>query len=108
MPNPYNFMDVKMQIATKAETLALIEQATSEKKVTIATVNAEFFLKAEQNLGFKKALEAMTACTIDGSGPYFFMKFWSFLKGLHPIEWYPGADMVAELFRHYQDGSKRF
>lgn len=107
MPKPVTFMSLRLQLANRKEVLDAIEQAQSAP-VRIATVNPEFILETEINPQFKAAVEAMTHCTIDGSGLFFALSFWQRLRNGVKPELYHGADLVADLFEAYKDGSRKF
>ena len=107
MSEVISFLDTNFTTSSRTELRESIDQASS-RPLTIATVNAVFFLDAAKQPDFRAALKNMSLCTIDGSGPYYFLNFWRRLHKQSPLERYAGADLVADLFEKYQDGSKTF
>ena len=98
-----------VNLRTKAELLARIEGATSKNGIQISTLNPEFILEAQSRPNFQSALEKMTDCCIDGTGLYGYLKLWRGLHRIHlPLERYPGATLVNDLFEKYSQGEKSF
>jgi len=108
MPSRLHFLGLSFTVATGAEVQAAISQATPKTSLQIATLNPEFMLEAQTNPAFKRSLEQMPLCTIDGSGLFFFLRLWSRLKKQITPELYHGSDLVADLFTTYQNGEKAF
>lgn len=106
MPYQINCLSVNLNIFTKTELFKWIEEG---KKLDLATVNPEFLLEARDNLTFKKALEKMDGCVIDGNGLYLLLKMWQRRKkSSFPLEHYAGADLVEDLWQKYRQGGKSF
>lgn len=108
MPETITFLNTTFSATVPQELLPAIDKASTKTPLRIATLNAVFFLDALTQPDFRQALTAMTHCTIDGSGPAYFLALWRFLQRKPAITRYAGADLAADLFEHYQDGSKRF
>ena len=109
MPSAISFMDAELKLSGPQEIGEAIEHATASQPVRVATLNPELLLEAGGNLEFRHSLKMMTHCSIDGSGLFFALKLWRVLAHASwNIERYPGATLVSDLFRRYQNGSKRF
>src|SRR5688572_4509952 len=98
MPHKITFMSAQMNLSSKAEVLAAIQNSNSQNRVTIATANPEFILETAHNPAFQKSLAEKTHTIIDGSGLFFGLSLWSRLKRLPKPELYHGSDLVADLF----------
>lgn len=106
MPTPIKFMGTRLALAGKAEVLALIDAGGPAR---IATPNPEFMLEAQENPAFRSALEGMDCCIVDGSGLYFGLRLQQLLRGGNNAPGqYAGADLCADLFARYRDGSRSF
>ena len=104
-----SFRGISLHITHKSEVLRAIDSATSDSPLRIATANPEFIQIAAQNPEFKRALEHMEFVTIDGSGLFFALRIWNSLKRKHlSLQRYHGSDLVIDLCKKYQDGSKSF
>jgi N-acetylglucosaminyldiphosphoundecaprenol N-acetyl-beta-D-mannosaminyltransferase len=108
MPERASFLGVDVALTHKTELLADIDCATHLQPVRVATLNPEFLLEAQHNPAFRTALNAMTHCTVDGSGLYGFLKLFRRRLNLKHIELYHGADLAEDLFCHYYNGAKSF
>lgn len=94
---------------SKKQIWEAIESAlnSSNQTVRIATVNAEFLIQAHHNFEFKDALNKMSHCTIDGSGPWFYLKLFQ-PKLARQINRYAGATLVQDLFAHFANSKVKF
>ncbi|MBU6389181.1 WecB/TagA/CpsF family glycosyltransferase [Patescibacteria group bacterium] len=109
MPTPIDFMHVRLPLCDSTEVMAAIDAATPARPVRIATINPEFMVEAQRNRAFAASLTGMSHCLIDGFGLYATLQLWQSLsRTVFPLEHRPGADLVADLFRKYQTGEKRF
>ena len=104
-----NLLGCQLHLASRDQSLGAIEAAVNKTgpPVQLATVNAEFLTGAKHNPAFKLALEQMTHCSIDGSGPWFYLKLF-YPKLAAQLDRYPGASLVQELFERYQSQPVRF
>jgi N-acetylglucosaminyldiphosphoundecaprenol N-acetyl-beta-D-mannosaminyltransferase len=109
MPNLLTFRGIHLALTRKERALEVIDNATRQHPVRIATANPEFIELAQHHEAFRTALHQMTHVTIDGSGLYFMLKLWKITgKTNFSPDQYPGADMVRDLFERYKNGERRF
>lgn len=89
-------LDVRVDVVTTAETLALVAQWVGERTPRqIVTINPEFVMRAQQNAAFAAVLDAADLATPDGVGVLWAAR----RRGIHIAERVGGADLALPLAR---------
>jgi N-acetylglucosaminyldiphosphoundecaprenol N-acetyl-beta-D-mannosaminyltransferase len=92
----YKILDVRIDNLSQKEILEKIEGFLGEEEFhQIATVNPEFILEAQKNLGFKNILNECALNVADGFGVR--CAFWRF--GQHLKSRMAGADLLHEILK---------